>query len=802
MTRSSQAASGVSVGVPLQAQAALQAWRSRAGYVVLLVVAVASLPSYVYPVVAWIIAGRITALVWIYGGVYAGFVILAALPRLDPRARSVAFFCLAYASAVGSFARLGLIGSGRLYLLVLPVLATILVGAKGGYLTTAVSLTLYVGFTVLARLGILSRWAGAPTDVYALSRWVEAGGALAVFLVTVMVLVERFHALYVRTLKELELAYETLEQRVRARTAEVQTRTRELELLNSVAAVVSGSLDLGEILNAALEKTMAAFDIETGAAYGLDESASTLVLLAHRGLSEGFVRYTAGLPLEVALGGKQLSLEHPLTWSIDEYPEGEFKERVRTEGLQLIIAVPLSAKGNLVGGLVVNSRSDRVLTPGEESLLVAVGQQIGLAVENARLFELERARHGEAERRREVAEGMRDVMTVLNSDQPLQVTLERIITHSRRLMGSDAAALLQIQSGDGSFRIQAACGLDDDYIASIRFSPGKGGAGRAVTARRPVVLPDAAAFVRRLTASSEGELAEEAAGLELMMNRGFLALLSVPLVVEGEAYGGITLYYRQARGFSEEELELARTVADQAALAIENARLRGRAGEAAAFAERSRLARELHDSVTQSLYSVTLYAEAVARMLKSGGNQAAAAEHLGQLRVTAQEALREMRLLIFELSPPALEKGSLADALQTRLDAVEARGGMAASLQVEGTERLSAEQRRELYQIAQEALNNALKHSRAQSVRVRLVFGETETLLEVSDDGAGFEPGSAGRSGGLGLRGMSERVKRITGVLRVESTPGRGTTVSVRLPADLLPPSIGACGSSSRSSSG
>ena len=257
----------------------------------------------------------------------------------------------------------------------------------------------------------------------------------------------------------------------------------------------------------------------------------------------------------------------------------------------------------------------------------------------------------------------------------------------------------------------------------------------------------------------------------------------MPLVIKDEGYGGITLYYRTPREFSQEEIQLATSVADQAALAIENARLRDQAKQAAAFAERSRLARELHDSVTQSLYSITLYSEAVARMLASGAG-AEAVEHLRELRATAQEALREMRLLIFQLSPPALDQCCLAAALQTRLDAVEARGGLKVDLQVEGSERLTPVVRQELYQIAQEALNNALKHARAQSVRILLDFRGGETRLEVTDDGCGFEPEAAERGGGLGLRGMRERVQGIGGTLRIESSPGKGTTIHVAVPTD------------------
>jgi signal transduction histidine kinase len=246
-------------------------------------------------------------------------------------------------------------------------------------------------------------------------------------------------------------------------------------------------------------------------------------------------------------------------------------------------------------------------------------------------------------------------------------------------------------------------------------------------------------------------------------------------------YGAIALYNHAAREFTEEELLLASTFGDQVALALENAQLREQVREAAAVTERSRLARELHDSVTQQLYSMNLYAEAAARLL-IGGEARQAAEHLRELRDTAQEALREMRLLIFELRPLALEKTGLATALQTRLDSVESRGGINAELVVTGTEHLTSRVQQELYHIAQEALNNALKHSNARRVLVRVSFLEDSTCLEIRDDGVGFAADQTNNKGGLGLSGMKERAMRIGAKLQVESETGKGTTIAVQVP--------------------
>jgi signal transduction histidine kinase len=196
--------------------------------------------------------------------------------------------------------------------------------------------------------------------------------------------------------------------------------------------------------------------------------------------------------------------------------------------------------------------------------------------------------------------------------------------------------------------------------------------------------------------------------------------------------------------------------------------------------ERQRLARELHDSVTQSLYSITLFAEAATDMLVDGKPDQAAA-YLRELSDTARESLREMRLLIFELHPPLLEKEGLAGALQARLEAVETRGGLHAELWVVGEGRLPIVVEEGLYRIAQEALNNVLKHSKARRVTVRLQLSDGAACLEVADDGVGFDPRLLPEKGGLGLSGMQERAEQLGAKLVVESRPGNGTTVRVEV---------------------
>jgi signal transduction histidine kinase len=198
--------------------------------------------------------------------------------------------------------------------------------------------------------------------------------------------------------------------------------------------------------------------------------------------------------------------------------------------------------------------------------------------------------------------------------------------------------------------------------------------------------------------------------------------------------------------------------------------------------ERNRLARNLHDSVTQSIYSLTLLAEAGQRMIKDGDIQQAESNHF-RLREIAQQALQEMRLLVYELRPPqVLHSGGLIGALEQRLEAVERRAGIDARLDVDVEFEIPAEIEVELLHISQEALNNALKHSKASEVVLSLRAYEDNLRLEVEDNGQGFDRELARSKGGMGLTNMGERVEKIGGKLTIQSEIDSGTTIRVIAP--------------------
>ena len=263
-----------------------------------------------------------------------------------------------------------------------------------------------------------------------------------------------------------------------------------------------------------------------------------------------------------------------------------------------------------------------------------------------------------------------------------------------------------------------------------------------------------------------------------MKESGFHSLAIAPLISRGQVLGTLFVTTSGVREFSQQDVELIVSIGGQIGVAVENAKLYERAQRVAVVEERQRVARELHDSVTQSLYSLTLFSEAARHLAEEQGFESIERQ-INQIGVIGTQALKEMRLMVYELRPPALEQEGLVGALQRRLEAVEERAGMEARLLVEQVADLPTLMEEDLYRIVQEALNNALKHAAATSVTVQIRSDEEQVTLAVIDDGRGFEPEALSDKGGMGLVSMRERAERLGGELTMISEPRKGTTVQV-----------------------
>ena len=231
-----------------------------------------------------------------------------------------------------------------------------------------------------------------------------------------------------------------------------------------------------------------------------------------------------------------------------------------------------------------------------------------------------------------------------------------------------------------------------------------------------------------------------------------------------------------------EDLEILASVAEQLSVAIENARLRERAAEAVVWKERRRLARDLHDSVTQILYSQVLFADAARKSLHAQQIERVT-HYLERLSKSATQALREMRLMIYRLRPSLLEDVGLVGALQRRLELVEQRTGIQVHFTCEAGPDLPSEVEQALYYIAEETLNNALKHAATTEVTVEVNYPPGRVCLSVTDEGRGFDMSAI--SPGLGLQSLCERAEALSGELTIVSAPGEGTRILVCLPLPL-----------------
>jgi signal transduction histidine kinase len=259
---------------------------------------------------------------------------------------------------------------------------------------------------------------------------------------------------------------------------------------------------------------------------------------------------------------------------------------------------------------------------------------------------------------------------------------------------------------------------------------------------------------------------------EITDPHGIRSFMQLPIKLGSEIFGVFGVHFSQLHTFTSDEQRLLEALAQRAALAIENARLYERAQYAAALEERQRLARDLHDAVTQSLFAASLIAEtlpSVWRMDHERGERA-----IGELRRLNWGALAEMRMLLVELRPSALVEARLPDLMQQLGQATAARADLNVAVKSTGQQRLPEDVQLAVYRMVQEALNNVVKHAAARNVTVELSLTTAGVDLSIVDDGRGFDPKDV-PAGHFGIRIMRERADSIGATLTVSSQPGAGT---------------------------
>jgi signal transduction histidine kinase len=365
-------------------------------------------------------------------------------------------------------------------------------------------------------------------------------------------------------------------------------------------------------------------------------------------------------------------------------------------------------------------------------------------------------------------EALSDALLSVTAERSVESILQKLVHAARELVGARYAAL-GVPDGEGGFAQFITSGMSEKLIAAMGPLPRTHGLlGLMLESEEPYRSDDIHTHPRFQ-------------GWWPRAHPDMRSFLGVPIVARGGVIGAFYLTEKEGRPeFEDADEKLIVMLAAHAAITIENARLYERSRELSIVEERNRLARELHDSVSQKLFGLILSAESAGTLVDGDPTEARA--ELERLRGLAREAQDELRSVVFELRPPTLESEGLAEALRKHVDVLRRVYRTEIGLELAGAPPRTPELEREVFRIAQEAIHNALHHAEAERVSLRLAATDGLLELTVSDDGVGFDPDApAVRSRRLGLTSMEERAEALGGTLTIDSEPGRGTTVRLEV---------------------
>jgi len=475
------------------------------------------------------------------------------------------------------------------------------------------------------------------------------------------------------------------------------------------------------------------------------------------------------VPVEGSLAGAAVSSGRPQILRAPLSSKSVLTRRDTGEGVddpeqqhqQSLLVLPLRARGRTLGTLSAYTHHPEAFHARQVELLSTFASQAAISLDNARLY-------AELHTRLEEMVGLQRLGTLLLEEHDFDRVLQSICQQLQRLTDAGGVGLALLEEDPRFLEMRTVVGPSSDVLRGVRIPTEGSFAAEALRSNRPQRSDDAQNDPRGYKTS-----------LVLGNTR---TILSVPMKTRQRTVGVLSVYNKDGEGgFTDRDADLATFFANQAAAAIENARLYEQTREYAVVEERNRLARELHDSVTQSLFSVTLLCEAALSLLDRDPPKAR--ERLERANDLAQGALAEMRALIFQLRPVTLQEEGLLSALKKHLSAVLSRHGRVVELQVTGSERrLPAPIEDAAFRIVQESLNNVVKHAGTARARVHLEFEAHCLRVTTRDDGLGFDPSAPRPTNTLGMTSMRERAEGSGGRLIVESAPGRGTRVSAELP--------------------
>ncbi|HEX5983820.1 MAG TPA: GAF domain-containing sensor histidine kinase [Solirubrobacterales bacterium] len=538
--------------------------------------------------------------------------------------------------------------------------------------------------------------------------------------------------------------------------------------LIEVGANLLSELDLESVLGSVVEAARELTDAKYAALGVLDRERQELERFIYLGIDDATRRDIGNLPRGHGLLGELIREPKPLRLpDVNRHPHA-YGFPPAHPPMHSFLGVPIMIRGEAYGNLYMTEKQGAdEFDEADEEAAITLATWAAIAIENARLYTSVSEREAEVKQALRQAEASVDIARTVGGETDVERVLDLIVKRARALV--EARTLLVLLGQGGQLAVAARAGHG-----------AQGMEGREVAGEHSLfhgVMQERAA--RRLERGLPGSAGE------LMERLGAETALVVPLLFRGHAVGVLVALDREGSGseFDQEDLRLLQAFAASAATAVataqtvESERLQQQveAGEK----ERLRWARELHDETLQGLAAIRI---SLATALQSPGEDrtervvAAAEETVDHL----EAQIGELSRLINDLRPTSLERLGLVGALQALVEELGARGGFEARAEIEIDRDLNTEEERVVYRLAQEALNNVVKHAGAAQATLRVQPEGGVLHVEVEDDGSGFDLEHV--NGGRGLDGMRERVALIGGRIKVESRPGEGTKVAAMVP--------------------
>jgi nitrate/nitrite-specific signal transduction histidine kinase len=553
-------------------------------------------------------------------------------------------------------------------------------------------------------------------------------------------------------------------------------RRQEAMLLAEIAKLTSGVLDLDQVLRLTAQYAVDEFDVDCCCIFFYNERRGTLKPAVEIGLDDrlnGIVVDTEFIPGQRL---QQTVLESLQPLIIEDVAGEPYLSPSGLLDLQSALVVPIAAGQRCLGVLQLGTHLPRRrhFSHEEGELAMALANQAAMAIDNARLFKAEQRR---ADQFRVSSEVGRRITSLLEIDE----VMNEVVRLIQQAFEYDHVGIALIEGEEAVYKVGAGGQWDEPgfEIRPNRLKIGQEGiTGWVAASGEPLLVPDVSQDPRYVPALGSQTRSE----------------LTVPIKVKNQVIGVLDVESKRQDAFDGNDMALLQSLANQAAVALENARLYQQAQQLAVVEERNRLARDLHDAVTQTLFSASLIAEALPTLWER--DQEEGRQLLQELRQLSRGALAEMRTLLMELRPAALVEANLGDLLHQLGEAVAGRTGIPVIISIDGRCELQPEVHVALYRIVQEALNNVVKHASARQVTISLSYtpapaGSSQMVaraadLHIADDGRGFDPAQVGPDH-LGLGIIHERAQSIGAALEIRSAPGQGTQISVSWEKPLKP---------------